>query len=127
EPAEALVAAITGGAAPAALERAVEVEAEREEGGHDAEGQGGAEAGADRPPEDAPVEGEDERIAALERGEGVEPIVRPQRDLDRAEAPGGGEEQGLDEERAQQPEARGPQGGAHGQLAGAGDGAGQQQ
>ena len=60
--AEALMAAISGGAARSALERPVQIEPEGEERGGDAEGEGREETGAERPAEHAPVEGEHESL-----------------------------------------------------------------
>ena len=56
ELAEAPVAAISGGAARAALQRGVQVEAQGEERGGHAEGECREEARGERPGEDVPVE-----------------------------------------------------------------------
>ena len=105
----------------AALERAVQVEPLEKERGGGSEGDDREQRGAERPAEHAPVEGEDD--AAL-RGE---PVEGQPGDEHRAEAAREGQQQGLEEQRAQGPGARGAQRGTHGELASACHGAAQGQ
>ncbi len=125
--AEALMAAISGGAAPSALERPVQIEPQGEEGGSDAEDEDGKETGTQRPAEHAPVDGEHEALIECRRPVVPQPVVGPHGEVDGEDAAGQGQEQGLDDEGTQQPGARGAEGGAHGEFAGAGHGAGEEQ
>ncbi len=103
EVAEASMAAITGGAAPSALERADQVEPVDEVRGGDAESKGREEAGTEHPAENAPVETEIDAdpVPPGLRAHDREPVEGPQGDEKGAGAPGEREEKGLDDERAQ--------------------------
>ncbi len=129
--AEALMAATSGGAAPSALESLVQIEPEGEQGGANAEDDGREQAGAECPAEHAPVEGEHEAFVRPDEGRRAhvvpQPVVGPGGEVNGNDAAGQGQQQGLEEQGAQQPGARGAEGGAHGELASSGDRAGEQE
>jgi len=120
--AEALMAAISGHAARAALESAVQIEPEGEKGGGNAKGEGREQTGAERPAKHPPVDGEHEVFSNV-----LQPVVGPRGEIDGTDAAREGQQQGFDDQGAQQAGARGAEGGAHGELAGSGHRAGEQE
>ena len=78
-------------------------------------------------PSDVPVDRENDADGIVPVAGNLEPVEGPHGHEDGTDAAGEGQQQGLDQQRAQHLGARGAEGGAHGELAGAGHRAGEQQ
>ena len=95
------MAAISGGAARAALESAVQIEPEGEQRGGNAEGEGRQETGAERPAEHVPVEGENDAYAIVPCAGNSQPVEGPHRHQNGTDAAGERQQEGFDDQRAQ--------------------------